>query len=468
MLIIRRLRLFLFTVTIIFWHPAFALAQATGNPAPVEAAPLSQPGEGTLSSLDQLLIHIYQQQPQLNADRDNLKVLDERVSQAMSGFRPNLSATAGTGKQRESLNGADWDYGDATNGSLVLTQPVYNATTYAQLHAAKARMRAGRAHLLSTEQAAFLAAITAWLDMYEKDKLLELNQENLQRLKQFYDATQQRLNAGDGTHTDMAQAESRLADAEARLALAEAEQESAHAAFQRDTGLMPQTVTLPAVPQDLPASREEAIDLARNNPELVEATETQDAAEHDIDVASSSLWPNIFIRGSMSEERSPVVGLDRLRDDSITINLSMPLYQGGGEYSRVREAKVARQKSREDAILVSRSSVERASQSWSNFHAASLVITASQKASEASHRLLDGIQEEQKQGTRTLTEVLDAESQWLGTQVTETQAQKNLRLSAYRLLAATGRLTAEGLHLATPLYNPQLHYDDTASRWIGF
>lgn len=100
-------------------------------------------------------------------------------------------------------------------------------------------------------------------------------------------------------------------------------------------------------------------------------------------------------------------------------------------------------------IDASRNVLERARIAWNSYQAAGIIIVATQKASDAAARALAGVQEEQKQGLRTLTEVLDEQSELLGAQITQIQAQKTLRLEAYRLMAATGKLTLGSLQVAT-------------------
>jgi len=88
---------------------------------------------------------------------------------------------------------------------------------------------------------------------------------------------------------------------------------------------------------------------------------------------------------------------------------------------------------------VARGLNDQMNQSWENYHAAQLVINASQSSVDASQRALSGIQEEQMRGTRTLTEVLDAQAQMLSAQVTEVQAEKT-----YAVRPTTFSMPAEG------------------------
>jgi TolC family type I secretion outer membrane protein len=420
------------------------------------------------SPLEEMLIYVYQQDPRIASARQSLKAEDEHVAEAVSGFRPTLNASGDLGRQREKIDGEDWLYGNARDESLVLNQPIFNGFgTFAQFHAARARVSAERAHLIVVEEQVFLSAITAYLDAVARHYILQFTRDNETHLRAYLDATSQRFDAGDGTKTDLAQAESRLAQASANAATAEANWEAARATYERATGLPVTSLEFPPFPDGIPVRIEETIALAQRAPEFFEAADQERAAQHDIDAASSSLWPVVSVRGTMSDQLAPELGLENLRDDSITLNATIPLYQGGADYARVREARELREKAHDDMIDTSHQMTERASQAWYNYHASLLVIDAFRKTAEASARALGGIEIEQKQGVRTLQDTLDARAEFLNSLISETQAEENARLQAYRLLASVGRLTASSLHLGTSLYDPKRHYNNVADAWAG-
>ena len=454
--------------------PAFAssLAFATALvclPSPVFAdlAPVSESAAPSAPAFEQMLAHVYEDNPQLRAERDNLRVLDERVSESTAGFRPTLAFTGEIGYAQVKEEEQAWVSGQDRNLALVATQPLYNDATIGQWHAAKKRVLEGRARLIATEQKTLMTAITAWLDMCEKNQLLVLNRDNNRLTQDYLRETKQRQALGDGTTTDIAVAESRAADGVTRYAMSQSAFDSARATFERATGLHAQSGELPAIPPNLPASEEEAAALSQENPEIEQAGYEVAATDDDIDAANGAREPYIFLRGTVSDEHAQELGLSNLRGDSITINASIPLYQGGIEYARIREARIAHEKSRYDAVTAARSVREEAQEAWTRFTAALSIDTAAHDASESSLRALKGIDEEQKHGTRTLTEVLDAQAQNLNAQITELQARTQSRLEAFRLLASVGRLTAKGLNLPTTYYDPVAHYDEVAARWFG-
>lgn len=416
------------------------------------------------------LSYIYDHDPKLAAEREEVKTRDEQVAIAYSGFRPNASASVDYGRRRSETNDSGFTYGDTRTRSLSGEQPLFSGFgTLAEFRAAKQRVFAARAQLWLTEEQVLLDAIAAYLDLAEKQQLLDLNRRNVENIRKQRDGAETRFKAGDGTRTDVAQAESRLADAESGLARAQGEWAKSMATYGRTTGLAAEPLHYPAMPVQLPDSLQSAKQQALGAPELLIASRDLQASKHDIRARESSLWPSLSLRGSMGDEQgTTAAGSSNIREDRITLNLRIPLYQGGAEYARVRAAKTEHAKLRHEKQDVRRSVIERAEQQWHSYHAAREVTQTSNRAAVAAEEALDGITTEHKEGIRIFQDVLDAQNELLARHVTEIQAQKNVRLEAYRLLATLGKLTAQDMGLAVTLYQPADYYDDNATRWAGF
>src|SRR5580692_9593037 len=97
--------------------------------------------------------------------------------------------------------------------------------------------------------------------------------------------------------------------------------------FSRSAGL-----SIPAWSATLPATRDEALSLAMNdNPNVISANFTELAARDSIDVVRGQLLPQISVVGTLSRSTAPSVTLSNERQDSAsaTLQLTMPLYEGG-------------------------------------------------------------------------------------------------------------------------------------------
>src|SRR3954463_7263406 len=71
----------------------------SGAPLCLIAALVGGLGPASAQSLPTALIQAYQNNPQLNAQRAQVRVTDEAVPQALSGYRPRVSVTASAADQ---------------------------------------------------------------------------------------------------------------------------------------------------------------------------------------------------------------------------------------------------------------------------------------------------------------------------------------------------------------------------------
>lgn len=416
------------------------------------------------------LASAYVNNPRLKAEREALKSIDESVAQAISGYRPYLSAEFGKGRERASTDNQSWRYDNTTSKELIFTQPLFNASgTTAEVQAAKARVKAAQAQLQAVEQSVLQEAINAYADVVEKQSLLELSRNNVNVLREQVRVTQARFEVGELTRTDLAQSESRRARAEAEARQAEGDLASARAQFQRVIGYNPENLLLPPEAPALPASASDAVaEGQEQNPEIIRARFSEKAADKDINARVSNLLPNASLRGSMRRSDGGTPNINSLDNDSLTVNLSIPLYQSGAEYSRVREAKNRREEARFDTLDTLSSVTATVTRAWEDYQASLAVITSTTSAIKAAELALEGIKSEYDYGTRTTLNVLDAEQELLSNRVNLVRAQRNKTVNAYNLRAATGKLTAQSLKLPVEIYDPQTHLDAVKWKPVGF
>src|SRR5712692_8778213 len=258
-------------------------------------------------TLPEALVRVYQNNPQLNAQRAQLRATDENVPQALSGYRPQLSAGLMSG-----LIGVNNGLPDGTSqaatlrpwmAGVTLTQPLFNGfKTGNSVRQAESQVRSGREALRNVEQTVFVAAITAYMGVVADQALVEAQRANVAALRQILESTRIRLNAGDVTPTDVYQAEARLNRGLADLNAAEVALAIDQATYRQVVGVPPGHLG-PAEPIDrlLPHAREDAIAIgAREHPTVVGAMYDFDAAEAAIKVAEGSLMPNLSLQGTAS------------------------------------------------------------------------------------------------------------------------------------------------------------------------
>ena len=153
--------------------------------------------------------------PQLNAERARQRATDENVPQALSGYRPQIVASLSAGLQAvrnllpdntiQSANLKPWTIG------VTVTQTLFNGfKTANSVRVAELQVQSGREALRNVGQGVLLDAVTVYTNVLANQSLVEAQRANVAFLQETLGITQKRLNAGDVTPTDTAQAEARL------------------------------------------------------------------------------------------------------------------------------------------------------------------------------------------------------------------------------------------------------------------
>ena len=424
-------------------------------------------GSAEAQTLRDSLASAYNTNPDLGSARAELRSTDELVSQALSGYRPQVGATASY-----DIVDLNTSVGDSTLDSSALglnvTQPLYRGGGLdANLRASENTVRASRANLISTEQQVLYDAVRAYAGVWRDRSVLELAVSNEKRLQRQLQATQDRFNVGEVARTDVAQAEARLSGAESSRVEAEGQLANSIAIFRRVISQEPQNVDQPVKPDQLPANEAQAQELASANPNIASAQYVLAAAKDDVDVAFAQILPSVDLRASTGYANEPSTNLDWQRDASIGVQVTVPLYQGGAEYSQVRQNKqIARQRDQQ-LVAAQRSVAENVTTAWETLQTNTANISSRQAQVRANRIALEGTEQEAQVGSRTVLDVLDAEQELFSSQVELVRAQANEAIAAYALLATVGQLTAERLDLDVERYDAEAYYNENRTRLFG-
>jgi outer membrane protein len=427
--------------------------------------------------LSDALALTYTSNPELLAQRAKVRQADDGVAEAKGNMRPNLNGSASFGYQRFDATPPTFQSTVKTtplSGRTQLSQPVFTGGQgYAQIQRAIALVRSARADLLNAEQQILLAAATAYLDVVRDTENLRLHQSDVDVLVRQRNATKTQLDAGEATKTDLQEVEVRIAGAQADLALAQSQLAQSRDGFERIIGRAAETLEDAPPPPRLPGSEDQALAIALKLNPRIQSAEAQDkAAKYGVDNAIGAMLPHASIvaeydynQGSFTDgfgQREHVTGY------SLLGQLSIPLYQGGSDDARVREAKEARSQTRFGMLDADQATRQSLRDSWSAYHSASSAVGYNQSRVGAAGQALDGVIQQQHQGERSILDILNAEQEKLQAQLALAGARHDMVVTAFQTLAATGQLTAKYLALNVKLYDPDQHYDERANAWIDF
>lgn len=425
-------------------------------------------GPGRADTLTEALISAYLTNPRLATGRSQLRAVDEEVPQALAAGRPQVILDGTVDALTADTDISERDDRITRGINFSVRQPLYaGGGIQAGVRRAENEVRAERALLLATEQQVLFDVVDAYTATWRDRAVLELALTTEQRIQRQLQATRDRFEVGEVARTDVAQAEARLARAQADIETARADL-AASTAFYRDViGIDPGILADPEAFADLPSSQAEAQALAAANPNITSATFRLQAAREGIDVAFADLLPSLDLTGNYRYQQEESRAIDRRDEARVGVQLSVPLFQGGADRSRVRQNRQlvdARRSELEDTLRGVQRSV---SASWERIIAAQAALAALQEEVRANQIALDGVEEEALVGQRTVLDVLDAEQELFDSQTNVVRARREWIVATYQLKSALGELTVAGLDLPVQPFNDTANYLTQRDRLFG-
>jgi outer membrane protein len=438
------------------------------NPAAITAS--------AAETMAEALAKAYQTNPALNADRARQRGTDENVPQALAGYRPQIVASLGAGLQAvrdllpdNTVQGATlrpWTIG------VTVTQVLFNGfKTANSVRVAEFQVQSGREALRNTGQGVLLDAVTAYMNVLANQAHVESQRTNVAVLREIQATTKRRLDAGDVTPTDTAQAESRLSRGLADLNAAEVALAISKATYAQVIGEAPaQLIAAATVDRLSPPTLATATETASHeHPAVLGAGFDVDVAQTTIKVAESSLLPTAAVQASASRSMQSDPSLSTFGTDQASIlgQVNVPIYDGGTAASQTRQAKEVASQSRLVLEQVRNQTRTAVVSAWVSNEGTKIALTASQSEVRAAEVALAGVRREAAGGQRTTIDVLNAQQDLTSARSRLIQAQRDRVIASYTLLSAVGRLDVHTLNLNTPDYLPEVHYHQVRDAWHG-
>jgi outer membrane protein len=442
------------------------------------AAIMGTVGHAAADTLLGALAQAYQINPQLNSQRAIVRQSDEGVPQALSGYRPHIRATAEVGNQLTSedtlagpgLASKSRYWTSPRSIGVTAQQTLFDGfRTANRTRAAESNVFAARETLRVVEQTVLLDATTVYMDVVRDIAILEVQRSNVRVLGETLRQTRGRFKLGEVTRTDVAQAEAQLAAGESQLLVAESNLTTSKARYRRVIGSEPDRLK-PGLPVDhlSPGTLTAAIDAGITaNPSVTAAMYGVDVAQLQIKISESALYPTVALLAN-AQRAHDVTGLTPEQSSaSVLIGVTIPIYQGGSEYSTIRQAKETLGQRRLELATTRDQARAAVVQVWGQLQATKAQIQAAQQQVKASEVALKGVRMEALVGLRTTFDVLVAQQVLVNAQVNLVTAQRDRVVASYDLLSAVGRLSPRTLGLPTSIYDPTVHYEQVRDAWVG-
>ena len=428
-------------------------------------------------TIEAALVRAYQSNPQLNAQRAQVRSTDENVSQALAGYRPQAAITASAGYQYTDTYGiAPAAEGEihGTNAprsvGATVTQTLYNGNQTAnKTRAAESQVSGAREGLRVLEQTVLLNAATIYMDFLRDGAIVEVQRSNVRVLLETLDQTKERFRVGELTNTDVAQADAQLAAGKTQELAAEATLTTTRSNFRRIIGNEPQALA-PGSPIDrfLPATLAAAVDLGlKQSPNVIAAMFGIDVNYLQVKINEGALLPTLTVQIAAQQAYEQQLIVFREAAVSAAAQLSVPVYQGGAEYSLIRQSKESLEQQRLNLEMVRDQARANVVTAWGQLVAGKAQVASAQSQVSASEIALDGVRDEAKAGQRTTLDVLNAQQALVNARIALVTAQHDRVVASYAVLNAVGRLSPQVLNLATSVYDPSVHYLQVRDKWVG-
>ena len=438
--------------------------------AGLAAGALVLPTAAHAETLQGALAKAYENNPTLTAARSGQRANDENVPIQKSYGLPEINTRADY-EENIIIPGNSFNSpARSFTATGQMSVPIYQGGAVRNaVRAAKYRVEAGQADLRATEASVFSQVVGAYMDVIRDQAIVQLNQKNVSVLRTNLQATSDRFEIGDLTRTDVAQSEARLALAEGDLRNSEANLIASRESYIRLVGDAPVDLQAPPTLPNLPASAEDAVSIALNsNPDIEAANQLVNASKADIGSAKASRAPklsatlgggyNNFL-GSLSSGVSGVGVTQETSNAAAGVQVTLPIFTGGRRSAQVRQAQSRSSQAIENYVEVERGVIAQTRGAYAAWQANERIISATQQAVSANALSLEGVRAENSVGTRSILDILNAEQEYLNTQVQLVSAQRNSYVAAFSVLAAMGKAEARDLGIeGGTLYDPEVNY----------
>ena len=444
------------------------IARSAATAAMVLSVSVALAAPSEAETMSGALAKAYANNSTLNSARAGQRATDENVPIAKSGFRPTIAGTGNAAYSRE--RGSDIRTGSF---GITLRQTLFDGfQTLNTVRAAEAGVQAGQESLRNTAQNTLFDAASAYMDVIQYRQIARRREQSLSFLNEQVRAANARLEVGEGTKTDVAQAQASQAAAVAQLSAARAQVKSAEAVYRQVVGTDPGTLApASAFTRGLPSSLSTAYSIAEAEHPAIHATQLAvDAADFTVKAAEGALLPSIAAEASASRnyQNPPQFGgPTTYSSTSVGVTVNVPIYSGGKVAATVRQDKETLGQRRID-VDVTRDQVRAAvASAWSQYESAVATVQATRQSVSAAQLALNGVVEERKVGQATTLDVLTSQNTLIADQVSLVQAQHDVVVASYALMSAVGRLSPRRLGLRVAEYHPEAHYEAVKDKWLG-
>ena len=390
------------------------------------------------------LFDLYQQalktDPEWLAAQSTEKASAEAYPQALSYLLPNASVTS-------TYTDSYKDVGDTNSrlNSLVINQRLFNLGSFAGLSQADLNTEKAKVVLRDEADALKLRVTERYFDVLTAQDGVTFAEAEEKALARQLDQAKLRLEVGLIPITDVLEVQARFDTSVAATIAARNELDSALESLKTVVGPDVDN-SLPVMKSDAeflaldPASIDEWSDLAmQNNAALAQARLNVEIADKQVDIKRSGHFPSLDLKGTVNryDGQDSATLVD---NESVAITLTVPLFAGGLTSSETAEASHSYEAAKSALELSRRETMRAVRDAYRGTQAAMSRVKALKAAEESAQSALNSVEQGLTVGTRTIVDVLDAQSNWYKARRDYAQARYDYVINVLSLQRTAGSL----------------------------
>jgi len=410
-------------------------------------------------TLSQALLQAYKENPELNAERENIEVSKEDVKISRSQFLPSITLSGSKSQEntkkltdRSGTNSVITDVNPKTQ-SIDIEQKIFQGFAgLAGMEKSKIGLNLADAKLLKIEQDILFKAVEAYSGLIFTDEKVKINQNNVNLLERQVETDQARLERGQITLADLAQSESSLAGAQAKFIQAKSEAVTSKLVYEKIIGPINDLSTLDKKSDlnfEIPLDLNNAIEISKiSNPNLIISKLEYEQSEKDVTIARSDLSPSATLSFNSSRSDDASSTINERDKETLKATISWPIFNGGKNTASLNRSKNLKNKNKllfDNAMKTNETNVASA---WSSLQSSRSLLNSVKSQVKAAEIANEGITVEYESGLgRSTLDVIQSNSILLSSKISLADSERNYLLSQFRLLQSVGLLNSNYLKL---------------------
>ena len=402
-------------------------------------------------TLFEALTEAYQNNTDLNAERENINISEEDLKISKGNYLPTVTISGSKSQEDTSKltnrTGVEQSVNDVdpSTQSIKIEQTLIDFGRNADVQKNQIGIRLAVVKLLKKEQEVLLKAIEAYSGLVLANKKLKINQSNLNLLERQVETNRARLERGQITLSDLAQSESSLAGAQANFIQSKNEIISSKLNYENVIGPIIDINSLNNnfdIKLMLPNNLSDAIDKSQKyNPELIIAKLEYEQSEKDVLISRSDLSPSAKLSYESSKSQDLSSSYDERDKNILKATVTWPVYSGGKNRASLNKSRNLQNRKKLLLNSVTKTNNSNVAISWSTLQSSKSLLNSVNSQVKAAEIANEGITVEYETGLgRSTLDVIQSNTILLSSKISLADSERNYLLSQFKLLQAIGLL----------------------------